>query len=253
MKKCLSGSTLKIIAVITMILDHFAQIILKQGIILNAPYSMFTDAQFSVILMVSDIFHILGRVAFPIFCFLLVEGFLHTKNLKKYYLNLGIFAIISEPIYDLSIAGKLFSIEQQNVLFTLLLGLCVLTLLKKYEKNRIAAIMCTLVGAVVSYVCNCDGWYYGICLIAVFYLFRNRLILKNILAILVMYLCGLDFSILGLIEPNFLLAAVSLIFINMYNGKRGMKMKYFFYWFYPAHLLLFTVISRYMVIPLVSR
>ena len=95
MKKYFTGSTLKIIAVISMILDHFSQIILKQGIILNAPYAMFTDAQFSVLLTVSDIFHILGRIAFPIFCFLLVEGFLHTQNLKKYFLNLGIFAVLS--------------------------------------------------------------------------------------------------------------------------------------------------------------
>lgn len=58
-----------------------------------------------------NICHILGRIAFPIFCFLLVEGFFHTHNLKKYILNLGIFALISEPIYDLACAGTLFSFE----------------------------------------------------------------------------------------------------------------------------------------------
>lgn len=252
MKKGLTGSTLKIIAIISMALDHFSQIILKQGIILNAPYSMFTNTQFSVILFLADIFHILGRIAFPVFCFLLVEGFFHTHNLKKYFLNLGIFAVISEPIYDWAVSGTIFSLEQQNVLFTLLLGLCVLTLIKRFERNIIVSIVLTLVGATLSYLCRLDGWYYGICLIAVFYLFYHKRVLKNILAILGMYICGLDFSLLGLIEPNFLLAASSLIFINLYNGKRGIKLKYFFYWFYPAHLLLFTLISQYIILPLVN-
>lgn len=252
MKKCLTGSTLKIIAVISMLLDHFSQIILKRGIILTAPYAMFTDAQFSVLLKCFDIFHILGRIAFPIFCFLLVEGFVHTKNLKKYFLNLGIFAVISEPIYDLALAGKWFSLDQQNVLFTLLLGLCVITLVKKFDGNRIISVILIAAGACVSYICKLDGWYYGIFLIAAFYLFYDKPVLKNISAILIMYLCGLDFSISGLIEPNFLLAAASLIFINLYNGKRGMKLKYFFYWFYPAHLLLFTLVSNYIVIPIIQ-
>lgn len=84
MKKFLTGSALKIIAVIAMILDHFGQIILKNGIILNAPYSTFSDRQFELLLQAADLCHIIGRIAFPIFCFLLVEGFVHTHNLKKY-------------------------------------------------------------------------------------------------------------------------------------------------------------------------
>lgn len=252
LRKVFTGSTLKIIAVLSMTLDHFSKIILKDGIILNAPYSMFTDAQFNILMTLSDIFSILGRIAFPIFCFLLVEGFLHTHDLKRYFLNLGIFAIISEPVYDLAIAGTAFSFTQQNVLFTLLLGLGVLVLVKKIKQNIIGSIIIIFLGAVISFLCKLDGWYYGICLIAVFYLFHDKTALKNILAVLVMYVCGLDFSIWGLIEPNFLLALTSLIFINLYNGQRGIKMKYFFYWFYPAHLFLFFLISTYIVIPMVS-
>ncbi len=252
MKKIFTGSTLKIIAVLSMTLDHFSKIILKDGIILNAPYSMFTDAQFNILMILSDVFSILGRIAFPIFCFLLVEGFLHTHDLKRYFLNLGIFAIISEPVYDLAITGTAFSFTQQNALFTLLLGLGVLVLVKKIKQNSIVSIIIIFLGAVISFICKLDGWYYGICLIAVFYLFHDKTALKTILAVLVMYVCGLDFSIWGLIEPNFLSALTSLIFINLYNGQRGIKMKYFFYWFYPTHLFLFFLISTYIVIPMVS-
>ena len=104
MKKIISGSTLKILAMIFMVIDHFGQVVLKNGIILHAPYSMFTDEQFDMLMSTVNICHILGRIAFPVFCFLLVEGFFHTHNLKKYILNLGIFALISEPVYDLACA-----------------------------------------------------------------------------------------------------------------------------------------------------
>lgn len=86
MKKILTGSTLKIIAVVSMLLDHFSKIILEEGIILHAPYSMFTDTQFGILMTASDILQVLGRIAFPVFCFLLVEGFLHTHDLKRYFL-----------------------------------------------------------------------------------------------------------------------------------------------------------------------
>ena len=75
---------------------------------------MFTDEQFDMLMSTVNICHILGRIAFPVFCFLLVEGFFHTHNLKKYILNLGIFALISEPVYDLACAGTLFSLGQQK-------------------------------------------------------------------------------------------------------------------------------------------
>ena len=252
MRKNLTGSTLKIIAVVSMLLDHFSKIILEEGIILHVPYSMFTDTQFGILMTAADILQVLGRIAFPVFCFLLVEGFLHTHDLKRYFLNLTIFALISEPVYDLANKGKAFSLAQQNVLFTLLLGVGVLTLIKKFNKNIAVSFIVIFIGAIISYLCNMDGWYYGICLMAVFYLFHDKIILRNIFAILTMYLCGLDFSIGGLIDPNFLAAASSLIFINLYNGKRGVNLKYFFYWFYPAHLLTLFLISKYMIIPFVS-
>lgn len=119
-----------------MLIDHIGQIILKNGIVLNAPYSVFTDKEFAILLSAVNICHIIGRIAFPIFCFLLAEGFLHTHNIKRYMLNLGAFAIVSEPVYDLGFRGKLISSEAQNVLFTLLLGLIVLAVIEKSRNNR---------------------------------------------------------------------------------------------------------------------
>ncbi len=247
MKKIISGSTLKILAMIFMVIDHLGQVVLKDGIILNAPYSMFTDGQFDILMSAVNICHILGRIAFPIFCFLLVEGFFHTHNLKKYILNLVIFALISEPIYDLAGTGTLFSLEQQNVLFTLLLGLIILTIIKKFNKNVIISFLTIAIGAYISYISNLDGWYYGIALISVFYLFHDMPVLKYTASILVMYICGLNFTIRGLIDPYFLTAATSLLFISIYNGERGMKIKYFFYIFYPGHLFIFYLVNLILI------
>ena len=107
---------------------------MKDGIILNAPYSMFTDAQFNILMILSDVFSIFReKFAFPIFVFASWRIFTYAW-FKRYFLNLGIFAIISEPVYDLAIAGTAFSFTQQNALFTLLLGLGVLVLVKKSNK-----------------------------------------------------------------------------------------------------------------------
>ncbi|MEG2848502.1 MAG: TraX family protein [Bacilli bacterium] len=102
--KILSGSSIKIIAIISMVIDHLGQIVLKNGIMLNAPYSAFSDTQFENLSTLVELCHVVGRIAFPLFCFLLVEGFLHTHNMKKYILQLAVFAIISEPIYDIAMS-----------------------------------------------------------------------------------------------------------------------------------------------------
>lgn len=79
MRKLFSGSTLKVIAVSAMLLDHFGQVVLKNGITLKVPYSMFTDFQFSNLLNIIDVLHMIGRLAFPIFFFYLLKDLcIHT-------------------------------------------------------------------------------------------------------------------------------------------------------------------------------
>ena len=97
----LSGFDLKIIAVITMIIDHAGAFLFPQAKILR----------------------IIGRISFPIFAFLICEGYEHTKDVKKYMLRLLLFAVISEPFFDLAMSGTIFSLNNgQNVIFTLLIG-----------------------------------------------------------------------------------------------------------------------------------
>ena len=248
-KKILSGSTIKIIAVITMCIDHFGQVVLKNGVVMNAPYKFFNDAQFSALLSVVDLCHMLGRVAFPLFCYLLVEGFIHTHNLRRYILNLGLFAIVSEPIYDLTFYGSVFSSEGQNVLFTLLIGILTLTCIRKLNDNIWVAIFFTFISGSVAYILRLDGWYYGAIMITVMYMFRRHKFMKYLLTAVVMYFCELDYSLKGLLDPYFWMALLSLFIMVLYNGQRGMKIKYFFYIFYPGHLLFLYVLTTFIIVP----
>ena len=151
--KGLSGSTLKIIAVITMLTDHIGagilgRIITMQGIYSGSVYNVYTVMRY------------IGRLAFPIFCFLLVEGFMHTHNVKKYASRLFVFALISEIPFDLFVSGRIVDTSAQNVYFTLLIGLiCMWACDMSEESERISVglkpvleFLIMIAGMYVSYV-----------------------------------------------------------------------------------------------------
>lgn len=191
------------------------------------------------------IFRSIGRLAFPLFCFLLVEGLHHTRSVKKYLIRLGIFAIISELPFDLAFSDDIRTgyLLQQNVFFTLFIGLLVIYLMglaeKKYKSNPLinGLIQSSLVaiGCVLATLMHTDYMFMGILLIVAFYLFRGKKVLLAVSLFLITNFTG--FYLEGL-------ATLSIIFILAYNGERGPKgNKYFFYVFYPAHILLLYCIS----------
>ncbi len=227
LKKGFDGSTLKYIAIITMLIDHI-------GAILVAP--MVYEAslvEMNRTILFYQILRSIGRIAFPIFCFFLVEGFYYTRNVKKYAKRLFLFALLSEIPFDLGFRGTLWSMEGQNVFFTLFIGLCVMILLKKAEEkpmNQMQLIIVRLVivavGCIVALFLQTDYDMRGIISIAVLYLYRSK---ENRLMQLI---AG---AITFLWEPFALFAFVLLYF---YNGERGRQPKYFFYGFYPIHILI---------------
>lgn len=206
----ISGSTLKIIAIATMLIDHIGAALLPGLMVLRY----------------------IGRLAFPIFCFLLAEGFLHTRNVKKYALRLLFFCFVSEVPFDLAIFGRPVYWGHQNVFFTLFIGLMVLAGLKYLEKPGILyqalKLVCILAGMAAAVYLRTDYDAFGILVIVFFYQFRNMALFRDIFVSLGLLLCSLT-EITGLF---------ALIPIHLYNGKRGLSLKYFFYLFYPVHLLL---------------
>jgi hypothetical protein len=181
-----------------------------------------------------------GRLSFPIYAFLLVQGFLHTRDVKKYLGRLFGFALISEVPYDLARSDVPWQMGQQNVFFTLFLGLlavCALCFLGSIPVKLLAlAAICLL----MHFLVKSDYGIAGIAMILCFYLFRDgRMAFEQCLSIGV-----INIGYYGGIQSA---AVLALLPIQMYNGKKGPSAKYFFYAFYPVHLFLLYLIRRYFI------
>lgn len=201
--KGLSGSALKVIALVSMTLDHIACYLMDEGIVYDAMRTV-------------------GRMAFPIFAFLLVEGYVHTHSVRKYALNLFVFALVSDiPWWMLNHDNT------HNVFFTLLLGLVAIEGMKKIGNKPL--LVCLLMVAVcgIAMWLHVDYEYSGILLICTFYIFQSSSVMKCLLATIVMY----QYGMIGL--------GVGLAVILCYNGQRGFikgqYVKYLFYAYYPLH------------------
>lgn len=239
----LTGSTLKLIAIISMLIDHIGAAVIETGILhsydLDRMNLILTTASGRNWYSVDLIFRLLGRLAFPIFCFLLVEGFLHTRDAGRYLLNLSVFALISEIPFDLAVQNRGFAIDYQNVYFTLAIGLIVLMGLNRFEKQKILQGLMVFMGCVIASILKTDYSVVGILIIVSFYLLRSNPKYQLMAAGVLSFLESL--SLLGA-------AALALIPIHFYNGEKGrIKHKYVFYWFYPIHLLVLFLI-RYFVL-----
>ena len=203
--------TLKMVAVIAMACDHIGAVLFPQYLEMR----------------------IIGRIAFPIFAYTLVEGFCHTHDVKKYMLRLGVLALVSEIPFDLAFWGVPLEFGHQNVFFTMFLGIAMLYFyLKQIRAGR--QILVVFAMALLSELLRTDYSSAGILMIFCFYFFRENRILKlvSMVVINVFYLGGLQAY-----------ACFSALPIGMYNGKRGPKCKWFFYWFYPVHLLVLYLIT----------
>lgn len=226
-----SGSSLKIIAIITMLIDHIGAVVLLHGCLSpNIPIASGTI--YADVHEVYLALRFIGRIAFPIFCFLLVQGFIHTSNKRNYAIRLFLFALISEIPFDIAVHNTASNFNSQNVFFTLLIGFLVIWLIDNWQDKIYLHVIFIGLGMVLAHFVSSDYSYWGVALISSFYYFRTLPVIQTISG-----------ALLLLWEAPAILAFIP---INMYNGKRGLSMKYFFYIFYPAHLALLALI-RYLL------
>ena len=136
--RVLSGSALKVLAMVIMLIDHTAAFLLVKSAAATRTLFVLGDTDISIYRIMRDV----GRAAFPIFCFLLVEGFVHTHNRFKYGRNLLIFACISEIPWDLVHKGTFFDMSTQNVFFTLFLGYLAFCAVDYYKDNQLMQLIC---------------------------------------------------------------------------------------------------------------
>lgn len=228
--KILSGSVLKLIAVISMLIDHAAHILWDDFPIFEKVLFTIGGTEFSVYYIMRCI----GRLAFPLFCFLIVEGYLHTKSIKKYLLRLSVFAIISEIPFNLLAGGTLFYISKQNVYFTLALGVMAIWLFDKLPNHFYK--FCALgLSLGLAYILHTDYGINGIILIILIYVLRNAPSVQALASYFV------------LPQSAKLFAFCAFVPINMYNGERGFikskALKFGFYIFYPLHILILVLIE----------
>lgn len=242
-KHGLSQEKLKWIACVSMLLDHIGA-----TIVLNCCNQL-SGAEKAAMLQVYEMLRTVGRLAFPIYCFLLVEGFLYTSDLKRYGIRLLIGAVISEIPYDLALYGS-FNWEHQNVMLTLLFGLLMLETMRCC-RNLPLRLLTIIPFAILADVLNMDYGANGILVIALFALTRE-LRYRGVLQFL-----GLWFifspghqMVFGWLNGTELtvqeLAVLSIIPIELYTGmkRRNSKVTQLaFYLFYPVHLLVLYLIQ----------
>lgn len=234
---CLSGNLLKLIAIACMLCDHMG-------------YILFYD---------NGIMRGIGRLAFPVFAFLLAEGYRHTSDIKKYLLRLSVFAVLSEIPFDLCMTGKVLEPGRQNVFFTLTLGLGMIALLDPERtygenisaRNPVLKIFILAASVAAAFLLCFDYGGTGILLIVYFYTIKPFYQIRQkkdkwIQAGKVTVITGLLYGFTFGLSQLYALFALPLIY--MYNGKKGKQgWKYAFYLFYPLHLLAIWGIHNFLL------
>lgn len=236
----LNSNTLRLVAVLLMVSDHIWATAMSFG----------------------NWMTYIGRMAFPIFAFQIAEGFLHTKNFKKYALRLLAFAVISEIPFNLFYSSRWFNPYHQNVMFTLLLGLLAIKVIDNLKKDispknigkSLLWLALIAVGGTLGFV---DYGFLGVLTVVMFYLCRGYrftpiLQLIGMILINIVFFEGqvFIFDVFGkTVEiPSQGFAVFSLIPIWLYNGKKGKSSKvlqYGFYAFYPVHMLILYLIKYF--------
>mgnify|MGYP002310578445 CR=1 FL=1 len=231
-RRSFSGTALKTIACITMLIDHMG-------------YTLFPGVMW---------LRCVGRVAFPIFCFLIAEGCVYTHDRKKYALRLLVFALLSEIPYNLMNSGMIWDPYDQNVLWTLLLGALVCWLMD-WALKKCTPLSFMLTGAVMlaAYwlleIGNTDYGGWGMLLVAAFYGVHRAP--SGAVVKMIAQAFGLAFFSIGVMGGYLsieLWSLAALVPIWLYNGQRGFSNKavqYGFYAFYPVHILALSLIAMY--------
>lgn len=227
----LTGSGLKWIAVFTMLIDHIGAALLEYWLWINpeVPSALLWHR-------IDVICRCVGRLSFPLFCFLIVEGFCHTHDLRRYGLRLLLFAVLSEIPYDLAFTHSAFDWEAQNVFFTLFLGLTALYLLRRWQGRLLPQSLSVVICAAAAEFLHIDYGLFGVLLIILLYLLRDKPHWRTVAGCALIFLYEPLGSLRGF-------AAVAFLLLYLYSGEKGKGNKYFFYLFYPAHLLLLYGVS----------
>ena len=227
----MSSFLLKIIACFTMLLCHIP----------------FVYPQYSVPLIY------IGKISFPLYAFLISEGYVHTRNFSKYLTRLIVFGVISQIPAYLLFVGKSFNGLYLNIFFTLALGLLGIRIYDKIKSKYISIPLIILL-AVIAELFKFDYGAFGVLMIVCFYVFkRNKLnmVLSQMFLMFILYMKKMSYYTFSLFNLQYILfqllfSVISLAIILTYNGKKGKsssRIKLMFYCFYPVHLIILDLLK----------
>lgn len=248
--------TLKLLAVIAMTMDHAAQIFRQAGLL-----ALFPELSLAASSWIISLMQVFGRIAFPIYAFLIAEGAGKTRSMPKYIGRLALFAVISEPFFFFANHGKnagwgdflsnLSRSNLNNVFVTLALGasgIYAYQLLQRMGRKRgsylyipVLLLICFIGGYL-----GCDYGILGIALIVALYFAKTKkhktivILIWSVILYILYQGMGNWSQIWTLPILKCMAAALSAVLICQYNGKRGRPVKWSFYLYYPAHLLALT-------------
>ncbi len=224
----ISASTLKLFAVFSMLVDHTGATVIYT--LCSSPAVRADARLYNTLVRLYSMMRAFGRLAFPIYCFFIVEGFLHTRSAAKYAERLFIFALISEIPFDFALKRNWFYPSKQNVYFTLLFGLLAIWGFAACEGTETIQLLVMVAAMQIATLMNTDYGMRGVFLIEILYILRHSKL----------YQCIGGAAVISWERW----APLSFIPLYFYNGKRGLRLKYFFYAFYPVHLLILGILKR---------
>ena len=223
-----SGAQLKYLAFISMLIDH----------VNNAIVTPMLDGG-GFLLYLSNIFSILGRIAFPIFIFFIVEGFFKTSNRKKYLITLLIFGVISEVPFDMFTSKTFFDPHWNNMMFTLALCLITIWIIDSIKNKLIIKVLWYVISIIIVILfgflamqLSLDYDYHAIVVAYLFYIFYDKPIL------------GAGLGYLSIIKELYSFLGFGMTLT--YNGERGRQYKWLNYFFYPVHILILGILRFYL-------
>lgn len=215
----MNRNVIKYLAIIAMLCDHIAMIFLNPN---SASYI---------------ILRTFGRITGPLMCYFLVEGFKYTSSKQKYLKRLLIFALISQIPFMLATKNWF----KLNMIFTLFLCACILIILNTVEDKMQKILLCAILTTISIF---CDWGLFAPLMVIAFYVFSDSILCQ----ILAYYLITIVAAYGNILEGDYISLGMILVvpLILLYNKKPGRKNKFnkwFFYCFYPAHLLILSIIN----------
>lgn len=229
----LTSAHLKRLALSFMVIDHLAVAIVIHGIF-GHPF-LYSDQFLDQMIPIYTFMRLIGRLAFPIYLFLLLEGFYHTRQLKQYFLRLGALAIISELPFDLALNQAYFDWSSQNVFFELFAILLLFYWLDRLKGRWLVQAIVVLAIAGIAYAGHFDYGYWGVLAGTIFFFARGSR-WREVLAVFPAF--AFEYFLPSVFLSSLLIAS--------YNGKRGKLNAAFHYWAYPGHLMVLYLVYLWL-------